>query len=177
MNFYPSEFFVRGLCCAQTTRQSLRLPALFFSVDSSRDPWKLSPTTTTGFDFILSLQLRHILQAALCFVGSSGQFGAQLMRQIQQLTEHVFIFPFSKKSFIFLIRLPPTQSTYAQSNLKKVKTNVGSDIFLCYPMIFPYKSMQICVGEEVVCRFPSARWLYKLLDDTLLFPLGPSLIY
>lgn len=37
--------------------------------------------------------------------------------------------------------------------------------------------MQICVGEEVVCRFPSARWLYKLLDDTLLFPLGPSLIY
>lgn len=99
------------------------------------------------------------------------------MRQIQQLTEHVFIFPFSKKSFIFLIRLPPTQSTYAQSNLKKVKTNVGSDFFLCYPMIFPYKSMQICVGEEVVCRFPSARWLYKLLDDMLLFPLGPSLIY
>lgn len=79
------------------------------------------------------------------------------MRRIQQLTDHVFIFPFNKKSFILLIRVPPTQSTYNPIKQEVETKDMGSDswFFLFYPMIFPYTSMQICMAR-MACRLPSA---------------------
>jgi len=62
-NYHLSDFFLRSVLCVDY--HVISQSAYTFSVDCSRDPWKLSPPTTTGFDLILSPQLRHFISSSL----------------------------------------------------------------------------------------------------------------
>lgn len=55
-------FFLRSVLCVDY--HVISQGAYTFSVDCSRDPWKLTPPTT-GFDLILSLQLRYFISSSL----------------------------------------------------------------------------------------------------------------